>query len=298
MAQKTDPSVELFLKECAHRTNQEIDSCLKNYSDKTLAEVISYASLSGGKRIRPGLVYATALALDIKFETADPIACAIELIHCYSLVHDDLPAMDDDDFRRGQPSCHKTFGEAEAILAGNAMQALAFEHLATTPRLTNQEKLTAIKLLSCAAGLEGMASGQAMDIKNKKSIIDVNYLEQIHRLKTGSLMATCITILLECAVNASPIMRKSLSAYASDIGLCFQIRDDILDAKDSDELVAGVPNSNKSAGELNYPIIAGLAYAKEKLKELEKHCLSHLVGVKGKTLMLQKITHYIATRSN
>lgn len=296
MAQKTELSVELFLKDCAQRTSRDITHCLNRHHDKELSKIILYASLDGAKRIRPGLVYATAQALDMNFETADPIACAIELIHCYSLVHDDLPSMDNDDFRRGQLACHKAFGEAEAILAGNAMQALAFEHLATTPHLDDKKKLIAIKQLSRAAGLEGMASGQAMDIKEVQTAINIQYLEQIHRLKTGSLMATCITILLEYATELSPLMKQSLRAYASDIGLCFQIRDDILDIDENADLTTKLPSSNDEANKLSYPATIGLAQSKEKLKEVEARCLHHLHKVANKTTMLQAITHYIANR--
>ena len=130
ITRETDYSVEPFLEKCAARVVCELTNSIKAYQDKPLVDAIHYASLNGGKRVRPGLVYATALSLDLEFELVDPIACAIELIHCYSLVHDDLPAMDDDDTRRGKPACHKAFGEAEAILAGNAMQTLAFECLA------------------------------------------------------------------------------------------------------------------------------------------------------------------------
>ena len=291
VAQKTDCSAEVFLEQCATRVVRELRNSITAYRDKPLIEMIRYASLNGGKRVRPGLVYATAQALDLEYETVDPIACAIELMHCYSLVHDDLPAMDNDDMRRGKPTCHKVFGEAEAILGGNAMQVLAFEYLATSQKFTDACKLKAIRILASATGLAGMASGQAMDIKGLDGKIDLDYLEKTHRLKTGSLMATCITIPLACKDNCPTATHRALIDFSRDIGLCFQIQDDILDASEQTRI------SNGNKNELNYPSIIGMAKTRKLLTILCKKCLHHLDDIKVKTEALRAITLYIATRT-
>ena len=292
IVRETDYSAKLFIEQCAARVVCELMKITEAYQDKPLIDAIRYASLSGGKRMRPGLIYATALALELEFELMDPIACAIELIHCYSLAHDDLPAMDNDDIRRGKPACHKAFGEAEAILAGNAMQALAFECLANAEQLADTYKLKAIRTLASAAGLAGMASGQAMDIKGTNSKIDVDYLEKTHRLKTGSLMASCITIPLSCKDNCSDTMYRALTAFAADIGLCFQIQDDILDASEQTQ------NPNCANEGLDYPSLIGMTETKKLLATLSEHCLDHLDGIKEKASTLRAIARHITTRDS
>ncbi len=291
ITRETERSAETFLEQCAARVIREIQNTTAVYRDKPLVDVIHYASLADGKRVRPGLVYATALALDLEFDLVDPIACAIELIHCYSLTHDDLPAMDDDDMRRGKPACHKAFGEAEAILAGNAMQALAFECLTDAERLSDADKLKAIRMLASAAGLAGMASGQAMDIKGMDNAVDVVYLEKTHRLKTGSLMSACITIPLACKDNYPDSMCRSLAAFASDIGLCFQIRDDILDAQEQTQ------HKDYSNGEIDYPSIIGMTETQKLLTELSARCLCYLDCIDEKADALRSLAHYITARN-
>ena len=291
IAQETEHSAESFLEQCAARVIREIQATTAAYKDRPLVDVIHYASLADGKRVRPGLVYATALALDLEFELVDPIACAIELIHCYSLTHDDLPAMDDDDIRRGKPACHKAFGEAEAILAGNAMQALAFECLTNAKQLSDADKLKAIRMLASAAGLAGMASGQAMDIKGMDIKVDSVYLEKTHRLKTGSLMGTCITIPLTCKDNYPESVYRSLTAFSFDIGLCFQIRDDILDAHEQ------IQRTNRSNDEIDYPSIIGMTETQKLLAKLSDRCLHYLDCIDEKANTLRSLTHYITTRA-
>ena len=289
---KTNCSAEQFLEQCAARVVRELEQSIAAHQDKPLTEVIRYASFDGGKRVRPGLIYATAAALDIDYEKVDAIACAVELIHCYSLVHDDLPAMDDDAIRRGKPSCHKAFGEAEAILGGNAMQVLAFEYLAATKQLSDIHKLRAIYLLASASGLAGMASGQIMDTRDMDDKIDLDYLEKTHRLKTGSLMASCITIPLACKDDCSASVHRALTAYAEDIGLCFQIQDDILDVLEPCATPTGRQN------ELNYISVVGIERTRELLTMYCERCLQHLDKLREKAKALRAITHYIATRSS
>ena len=280
-----------FLKGCGKRTEKNIErmlaECRCDATDETLFEAIRYSVFSGGKRIRPGLVYAAARLLEVRRETVDPIACAIELIHCYSLIHDDLPAMDDDDMRRGKPSCHRAFGEAIAILAGDAMQAMAFECLSSATLITEKNKNKICRTLAQVAGIAGMASGQAMDFTLGKDRPPAGRIEQIHRLKTGALMAACIVTVLHCAPRTPKRTAQNLSDYAADIGLCFQIRDDILDAEHD----AGCEKHS-------YVAIYGKDASRMKLQQIHQRCLASLEPFGQAARLLRDITHYIATRDS
>ena len=200
------------------------DRCANlNLPDTTLQQAITYSMLSPGKRLRAALVYATADAFNKSPETVDSIACAIEAIHCYSLIHDDLPAMDDDDMRRGQPSCHKKFNTAIAILAGDGLQSLAFRWINECPALSAEQCRKISYNLALAIGPCGMVGGQAMDINHDSA------LEKIHYLKTGALISAAVES-SAIACNASPQQISSLREYSSALGLGYQLRDDILDS--------------------------------------------------------------------
>lgn len=195
-------------------------------------DAMRYSLFPGGKRIRPILVYLTGELLGIKLQVLDIIAAAIELTHCYSLIHDDLPAMDDDDFRRGKPSCHKAFDEATAILVGDGMQALAIEVLLTQlPALLKPQQVIAICLeLVKASGISGMVSGQSLDLSElAKPTVTEDQLREIHRLKTGTLLSACINMVLAASDSIEPPLHTALQSYASHIGLVFQMQDDYLD---------------------------------------------------------------------
>lgn len=282
-----------FLKNCGERTECQLqalfDSSIDDTVDQTLIETIRYASLGGGKRIRPTLVYASADILDLDYPTVDPLVCAIELIHCYSLIHDDLPAMDDDDLRRGKPSCHKAFGEAMAILAGDAMQALAFEQLSKAPLIQDANKNLLCQLLAKSVGINGMASGQAMDIaaNNLDGKNEPPNLEQISRLKTGALMAACITLPLHCRDEVPELVYQSLSHYAKDIGLCFQLRDDILDH-----------HSDDGSDNVSYVQVHGKDKSQKTLEEVTARCLDSLSPLGDKAQLLSALTQYIACRES
>lgn len=216
---------------------QRIEQMLDRYLPKTsvapprLHQAMRYAVLAGGKRLRPLLVYAAGEALSSSLEKLDPAACAIELMHCYSLVHDDLPAMDNDDFRRGKPSCHKAFDEATAILVGDALQALAFEILGQeNTELSTSIRLQMLTRLAQACGSMGMAGGQALEFDPALSKNDLKQLEHIHQLKTGVLIRTSVQ-LGALAAGVSQAALEALDQYASCLGLAFQIQDDILDHK-------------------------------------------------------------------
>ncbi|HET9122076.1 MAG TPA: farnesyl diphosphate synthase [Acidiferrobacteraceae bacterium] len=220
-----------------------------------------YASLGGGKRLRAALVYAAGAALGAPEGLLDDAACAVELIHAYSLVHDDLPAMDNDDFRRGKPTCHRQFGEAAALLAGDALQTLAFETLADGPE---PGRLRMVRRLARAAGAEGMAGGQALDLA--QGAADLIGIEALHQRKTGALIAVSVVLGGEAA-DAGMAMLENLEAYGRALGLAFQIRDDLLDA-DSDQAAA--------AARPSYVALLGAEQARQRLAALHAQALASL----------------------
>lgn len=299
--QKTDreadgssENIHAFLTVCSNRVENNIRSILNKFcsdsSNDTLLESIQYSIFNGGKRIRPGLVYATAQLIGLKYKIVEPIASAVELIHCYSLIHDDLPAMDDDNMRRGKPSCHSVFGEAIAILAGDAMQALAFECLNEAPLIDAKCKTEVCRTLAHSVGISGMASGQAMDILMDNNALENNQIKEIHRLKTGALMETCITMVLCCAPNTPRETVKNLKDYAANIGLCFQIRDDILDAKQH--------AMQSKIEKPSYVTIYGAEASKKALAKIKLQCLNSLRPLGTDAQPLRDITHHITSRES
>lgn len=234
-----------------------------------LLEAMRYSVLNGGKYIRPALVYASAEAVSGKNnngEGLDDAACAVEFIHAYSLIHDDLPAMDDDEMRRGKPACHALFGEGIAILAGDALQVRAFEILAHCPAFVPEQKLRMIKTLSAAIGVDGMAGGQAMDLLASSLRPDRRRLEDIHRAKTGSLI--CAAVLLGAiARNADVAQHEALKKFAEPIGLAFQVRDDLLDFDENTDTA----HSKEDA--VSYPALVGVKAARERVCELYEQAL-------------------------
>lgn len=215
-----------------------INHCLERYlpSKKTLPEhlheAMHYAVFNGGKRIRPLLVYATGLSFQTDLALLDFPAMAIELIHCYSLVHDDLPAMDNDDYRRGKLSCHKAYDEATAILVGDALQTLAFELLTQSP-LSSPQQIALIKTLSQASGSQGMAGGQQLDLDHKNKLLSPTQVETIHHLKTGALFQASLKMGLITANVKDEYVTQQLDQFAYQIGLAFQHQDDYFDADSS-----------------------------------------------------------------
>jgi len=235
-----------------------------------LHEAMHYAVMNGGKRIRPLLVYASGEALEIDAENLTPAAAAIELLHCFSLVHDDLPSMDDDQLRRGQPSVHVAFNEATAILAADALQSLAFHILAVDPIYQHQENIPAnlIALLAQASGTNGMSGGQALDLNAEGKTLDQAELEHIYRLKTGKLLRACVI----SAVCLTPLINldknQSLERFIDSIGLAFQIKDDILDVEGQTKRIGKPKGSDESKAKATYPSLFGLEASKQRIKEL------------------------------
>lgn len=283
-----------YLEYCKNRSTDFLDQLLIHYAKPphpNLWQAIHYAVLNGGKRIRPALVYATGEILGVSPDHCDVPAAAIELIHCYSLIHDDLPAMDNDDLRRGKPSCHKAFDEATAILAGDALQSLAFEILshADIPVLSPTQKIAMIQQLSKASGFHGMVGGQALDMQSSLNALNTDVLCNIHLKKTGALIQTAIQFAVIAADCQDSKIVEALENYAKCLGLSFQIQDDILDVEGSKNQLGKNPGKDSEQNKATFPELMGLDAAKKYANTLHHEALSHLATVfsleeKGKRL--------------
>ncbi len=279
-----DPGLATRLKAWRVRVERELDQLLPLATalPERLHAAQRYSALGPGKRIRPALVYATAETLGVALPRVDGAACAVELIHAYSLVHDDLPAMDDDDLRRGRPTCHRAFDEATAILAGDSLQVLAFSLLATHPGLADEAatRVRLIDLLAGASGTGGMAGGQALDLAAAGRTLSLAEVEQVHALKTGALIRACIQMAASCAPSLSVVERVSLGHVGEQVGLAFQIQDDILDV-DGDAAVLGkATGSDRARDKPTYPAVAGLVAARERVRDLHD-CAASLLADHG-----------------
>jgi farnesyl diphosphate synthase len=246
-----------------------------------LHEAIRYSVLGGGKRVRPALVYATGAALDIPESMLDGAACAVELIHAYSLVHDDLPAMDNDDLRRGRPTCHKAFDEATAILVGDSLQVLAFESLTSGPGLPAeaQVRLKLVQLLAIASGTSGMAGGQALDLAATGRKLSLAEVEEMHVRKTGALIHACVMMAAACAPTLSESLARALDEYARAIGLAFQIQDDLLDVEGDAAVIGKATGADRALGKPTYPWVAGIEASRQRMHELHARALSALTAL-------------------
>ena len=284
------------------QTQKRVDRYLnglfsKSISNQHLVKAMHYASIDGGKRIRPLLVYASATAVGASIEDADAPACAVELIHSYSLVHDDLPAMDDDALRRGKPSVHKAFSEATAILVGDALQSLAFQCLSQQESsLTAETKLTMIEILSEATGVEGMTGGQAMDLKAESHNVKLKSLENIHRLKTGALIKASIRLGALCNPKTTDKQFKILENFADNIGLAFQVQDDILD-EIGDTTTLGKPQgSDRAQSKATYVSLLGIDEARKKATNLSKDAIDSLAELSLSANVLRELASFVVTR--
>jgi farnesyl diphosphate synthase len=259
------PELPEALRELAARSEQVLDELLPpgDLAPERLHQAMRHAALGGGKRIRPLLVYVTGQMLGAKLATLDRPAAAVELIHAYSLVHDDLPAMDDDELRRGRPTCHRAFDEATAILAGDALQCLAFEVLAEAP-LEESMRLAMLRTLAAASGTRGMAGGQALDLAAEGQRLDVPQLEAMHRMKTGALIRASVRLGALAAGAGAPV-QTALDGYADALGLAFQIRDDILDVEGSAEALGKTAGKDARADKATYPGLLGMAESGKRL---------------------------------
>ena len=265
-----------------------------------LHEAMRYAVLGGGKRVRPVLTYATGLALGVAEDALDAPAAAVELIHAYSLVHDDLPAMDNDDLRRGKPTCHRQFDEATAILAGDALQALAFHVLARDVAMTVDPatRLTMIESLACAAGSRGMAGGQAIDLAAVGRDIGIAELEDMHIHKTGALIRAAVRLAALSARDLDAGAARRLDHYAKCVGLAFQIRDDILDVEAKTDVLGKRQGADIALNKPAYPALLGLDEAKERARLLHEDALASLADFDQRADALRAISHYIIARGH
>ncbi len=262
-----------------------------------LIDAMHYGVFNGGKRIRPLLVYLGCEVLGTDLALADKPAAAIELIHAYSLIHDDLPSMDDDHLRRGKPTCHIKFNEATAILAGDALQTLAFETLGSDRRLPAQTRLDLVQALATASGASGMVAGQAIDLEFEHKQADAASLEEMHRRKTGDLITTCLKFAAIIA-DATPDHSDALVKYGSDLGLAFQIRDDILDIT-GDEAVIGKPlGSDLNNEKSTFTSLYGLDEASNKLHQTVERAIAALSGFGEKGKALIDMAKFIELRSH
>ncbi|MCL2893408.1 (2E,6E)-farnesyl diphosphate synthase [Brenneria tiliae] len=267
-----------------HARQQRANSVLSQFisalpfQSSPLVNAMGYGSLLGGKRLRPFLVYTTGELFGMPLESLDAPAAAVECIHAYSLIHDDLPAMDNDDLRRGQPTCHIKFGEASAILAGDALQTLAFSILsdAPMPRVTERSRLAMLSELAQASGVAGMCGGQALDLAAEGHQVDLAALEQIHRHKTGALIRAAIRLGALAAGDTGRAALPYLDRYADAIGLAFQVQDDILDVVGDSATTGKRQGADQQLGKSTYPGLLGLERAREKAWDLYRQSLAAL----------------------
>lgn len=283
-----------------------VDASLDNWLPKEAIEpeqlhsAMRYAVFNGGKRIRPVLVYATGQAVNAPVELLDHVASAVECIHAYSLIHDDLPAMDDDDLRRGKPTCHKAYDEATAILAGDALQALAF-HILThglDDRIPATTRLEMIDLLAIASGSRGMAGGQAIDLASVGKALNEAELENMHIHKTGALIRASVKLGTLCAPELKPGNLDKLDHYAKCIGLAFQITDDILDETADTEVLGKTQGADRARNKPTYPSILGMDASRQLAQELCDDAISSLDGFDSRADALRGIATYILERSH
>ena len=289
------------LKQVQDRINQflanqfeEIDSY-----NAPLRDAMKYGLLLGGKRVRPFLVYATGKMLGAEISALDYAAAAIESIHAYSLIHDDLPAMDNDELRRGQPTCHIAFDEATAILAGDALQAFAFEILTDSPSLSAEQKLQLVKVLAQASGVQGMCLGQSLDLISEHKQVNLAELELIHRNKTGALLTAALKLGFICSPHfKNKELEQQLERYSQAIGLAFQVQDDILDIEGDSAEIGKPVGSDLGLDKSTYPKLLGLEGAKQKAQELYQTALHELDNLPFDTTALRALAEFIVNRKS
>ncbi|MFS7162177.1 (2E,6E)-farnesyl diphosphate synthase [Serratia proteamaculans] len=273
------------------------------FNDGNMVAAMRHGTLLGGKRLRPFLVYTTGQMFGVSLNNLDAPAAAVECIHAYSLIHDDLPAMDDDDLRRGQPTCHIKFGEANAILAGDALQTLAFSILADAemPDVALRDRLAMVSELATASGVAGMCGGQSLDLEAEGRQIGLEALEQIHRHKTGALIRAAVRLGALAAGEPGRAALMQLDRYAAAIGLAFQVQDDILDVVGETEKIGKRQGADQQHGKSTYPALLGLDSAKAKAWDLYQEALAALDTLAAQsynTAPLRALASFIIERDN
>ncbi|WP_052283881.1 (2E,6E)-farnesyl diphosphate synthase [Kluyvera genomosp. 1] len=294
--------------------SQQLNACVEQANDALrrfiaplpfqntpLVEAMEYGALLGGKRLRPFLVYATGKMFGVSTATLDAPAAAVECIHAYSLMHDDLPAMDDDDLRRGQPTCHIKFGEASAILAGDALQTLAFSILSDAPmqEVSDRDRLAMLSELATASGVAGMCGGQALDLEAEGQQVNLEILERIHRHKTGALIRAAVRLGALSAGEQGRHALPLLDKYAESIGLAFQVQDDILDVVGDTATLGKRQGADQQLGKSTYPALLGLEQARTKASDLiadARQSLNELAAQSLDITALEALANYIILR--
>ncbi|MDO9214713.1 MAG: (2E,6E)-farnesyl diphosphate synthase [Methylococcales bacterium] len=291
-----------YLTICQSRVEQALEDRLPpaHILPRKLHQAMRYSTLDGGKRMRPMLTYCTGNVLGIAPEALDGVACAVEFIHVYSLIHDDLPAMDDDDLRRGKATCHKQFDEATAILTGDALQALAFEVLAHDASInaSPEARLKMITTLAKASGSQGMVGGQAIDLESVGTKLSLPELENMHIHKTGALIRASVMMATLAKPDLDPAIASKLDHYAKCIGLSFQVKDDILDEESDTATLGKTQGKDKDNDKPTYPALLGLAGAKQKAQELHENALESLSVFGAEADLLRDLSLYIIQRDH
>ena len=287
---------------CQARIERVLDQALQLPDPGTarLREAMRYSVLGAGKRLRPTLVYLTGEACGAPLARLDAPAAAVELIHVYSLVHDDLPAMDDDDLRRGRPTCHRAYDEATAILVGDALQALAFAVLAHAPLdgATPAARLEMIRVLSRSIGTGGMAGGQAVDLEAVGRTLDVAAIENMHRRKTGALIQGSVLLGALAAGVTDGAQLEALGRFGAEIGLAFQIQDDILDVEGDPRLLGKSTGADAAHAKPTYPSTAGLEAARERARELRDAAIAQLEPLGERAGALAELARFVVSRAS
>lgn len=292
------------MRERQARIEAVLDSVLEAPGNlpSTLHQAMRYAVLGGGKRVRPLLAYAAGEAVQAPPQALDHVGAAVELIHAYSLVHDDLPCMDDDAMRRGKPTCHVQFGEATALLVGDSLQSLAFSALASTQGAGAQQKLEMVGILARACGSTGMAGGQAIDLESTGKSLSLSGLETMHRMKTGALIGAAVRMSALCGAGVEHLagpsrVRPNLDIFAASLGLLFQIVDDLLDAEQDSATLGKTAGKDAQQGKATFVTLMGLANARRRAREVEAEALESLNVFGSEADRLRQLCRFIASRT-
>ena len=263
-----------------------------------LHSAMRYSVLGGGKRIRPALLFATARTLGLSEDEVEAAACAIELVHVYSLVHDDLPAMDNDDLRRGRPTCHKAYDEATALLVGDALQPLAFQLLACDPKLPASPaiRLRLIDMLAQAIGTFGMAGGQAIDLSVQGTQLDISQVEDMHARKTGAVIRASVLMAAECAPPLQEGLYAALANFATTVGLAFQIQDDLLDVTGDASMLGKATGADSERAKPTHPAVIGIPASQQRVRLLHSQAINALAPFGERAQSLRSLAHWLLSR--
>lgn len=293
-------TLNAFIQDCCEQVNQQLDNSLPTAGGPAshLFEAMRYSTFNGGKRIRPVLCFAAATAITEPDDNVAKVAAAVEMIHAYSLIHDDLPSMDNDNLRRGKPTCHIAFDEATAILAGDGLQALAFQQLTELEGVPSSIIVELVSILSRFGGCSGMVAGQAIDLAATGQTLSLNELKNMHAHKTGALIKASVMMGALVTNMSSQEQLEALTQYASAIGLAFQIQDDILDVQCPTEQLGKQQGSDLANGKATYTSILGLEKARQKTSNLLSESLDALSSFDVRADRLREIAHFIVQRQH